>query len=69
MSNPQKKSFVDKKRALKSKTEAMVYLKELSEIERTTALFRSYPEYRSPESFKNIVKNLIDSGKYRFFMA
>jgi hypothetical protein len=69
MSNPQKKSFVDKRRALKSRNEAMAYLKELSEIERTTALFRSYPEYQSPESFKDIVKSLINSGKYRFFMA
>ena len=67
--NPQNKSFVDKKSALKNRAEAMVHLKELSEIERTTALFRSYPEYQSPESFKNIVKDLIDSGKYRFFMA
>ena len=69
LSNLKKKSLVDKKKALKNRAEAMAHLKELSEIERTTALFRSYPEYQSPESFKNIVKDLIDSGKYRFFMA
>jgi len=47
----------------------MAQLKELSEIERTTTLFRNYPKCRSPESFKNIVKDLVDSGKYRVFMA
>jgi RNA polymerase sigma factor (sigma-70 family) len=69
LSDPKKKSFVDKESALKNRAEAMAHLKELSEIERTTALFRSYPEYQSPESFKDIVKSLIDSGKYRFFTA
>lgn len=65
--NSQKKSVIDKKNALKNRAEAMAHLKELTEIERTTALFRNFPEYRSPESFKAIVKDLIDSGRYRFF--
>jgi hypothetical protein len=64
--NPQ--SVINKKGAMKIRSQSMAHLKELTEIERTTALFRSYPEYQSPESFKNIVKNLIDSGKYRIFM-
>jgi RNA polymerase sigma factor (sigma-70 family) len=67
--NPKKKSFVDKKNVLKIRAEAMAHLKELSEIERATALFRSYPEYQSPESFKDIVKSLINSGKYSFFIT
>ena len=32
----------------------MAHLKELSEIERSRALFRTYPECRSPEAFKDI---------------
>jgi len=51
----------------KMRAEAMAHLKELSDIQRITALFRSYPEYQSPDSFTNIVKELIDSGKYRLF--
>jgi RNA polymerase sigma factor (sigma-70 family) len=67
--DPQKSSLVDRHEAAKIRTQAMADLKELSEIERTTALFRNYPKYRSPESFKNIVKDLVNSGKYRVFMA
>ena len=66
---PQKSSFADREEAAKIRTQAVAHLKELSEIERTTTLFRNYPKYRSPESFKNIVKDLVDSGKYRVFMA
>lgn len=65
---PKKKYVVKKKGAVKSRAEAMAHLKELSEIERAAVLFRSYPEYQAPDSFKNIVKNLIDSEKYRIFM-
>ncbi|BBO91490.1 RNA polymerase sigma factor [Desulfosarcina ovata] len=52
----------------KGRAEAVAHLNELSEIERTTAMFRRYPEYRSPESFTYIVKDLIRSGKYTMFM-
>lgn len=65
----QKSSLADREETVKIRTQAMAQLKELSEIERTTILFRHYPKYRSPESFKNIVKDLVDSGKYRVFMA
>jgi RNA polymerase sigma factor (sigma-70 family) len=58
-----KKDGVEKGRA-----DAMALLKELSEIDRTAALFRHYPEYRMPESFQYIVKDLIQSGKYKVFM-
>ncbi len=47
--------------------EAMVQLKEMDDIERVALIFRSYQEYRSPDSFTHIVKTLIDSGKYRIF--
>jgi len=65
---PGKASFIKKEVAAKGRVEAVAQLKELSEIDRTVAMFRRYPEYQSPHSFKNIVKGLIDSGKYRFFM-
>ena len=65
----QKSSLADREEAAIIRTQAVAHLKELSEIERTTTLFRNYPKYRSPESFKNIVKDLVDSGKYRVFMA
>lgn len=67
--DPQKSSLVDRHEVAKIRAQAVADLKELSEIERTTALFRNYPKYRSPESFKNIVKDLVNSGKYRVFMA
>lgn len=65
---PGKVSFVKKEVAAKGRAEAVAHWKELSEIDRTVAMFRHYPEYQSPDSFKNIMKGLIDSGKYRFFM-
>lgn len=65
---PGKVSFVKKEVAAKDRAEAVAQWKELSEIDRTVAMFRRYPEYRSPDAFKNIMKDLIDSGKYSFFM-
>ena len=52
---------------VKGRAEAVAYLNELSEIERTAAMFRRYPEYQSPESFTYIVKDLIRSGRYTIF--
>lgn len=52
---------------VKGRAEAIAHLKELSEIDRTAAMFRRYPEYQTPESFKYIVKDLIQSGKYTMF--
>jgi RNA polymerase sigma factor (sigma-70 family) len=53
---------------VKGRAEAMAQLKELSEIDRIAAMFRRYPEYQTPESFKYIVKDLIRSGRYTLFM-
>ncbi len=52
---------------VKGRAEAVAHLKELTEVERTAAMFRRYPEYQSPESFTYIVKDLIRSGKYSVF--
>jgi hypothetical protein len=66
---PARKKFVSpQQRPLMSRSEAMAHLKELSEIERVTELFRNYPQYHAPDAFKDIVKNLIDSKQYRLFM-
>jgi RNA polymerase sigma factor (sigma-70 family) len=61
-------STVRTKRLEKSRTEAMMRLKELSEIERVTLMFRTYPEYTCPDAFATIIKDLIDSGNYRILM-
>ncbi len=42
-------------------------LTELDEIGRVVALFRSYPEYSTPDSITKIVKELIDTQKYKIF--
>lgn len=52
---------------VKNRAQAVAHLRELSELERTAAMFRRYPEYQTPESFKHIVKDLIQSGKYSIF--
>jgi hypothetical protein len=61
--NPEKKESYQR-----SRSEALMHLKELSEIERVSVLFRSYPENQCPESFKKMVKELIDSGRYGIFI-
>ena len=40
-------------------------LKELEEIQRSMVLFRSYPEYSAPDSVVNMVKEMIESKKYK----
>lgn len=65
---PRKKSIINKEAAAKNRTEVMARLEELSEIDRTVAMFRRYPEYQSPDAFKNIVRDLITSGKYEIFI-
>jgi len=46
------------------KTNVKDYLKEFDEIERSMALYRSCPEYSTPDSIVNIVKEMMDSQKY-----
>lgn len=67
--DPFKGLVTDGEAAARIRSRALAHLRELSEIERTMALFRHYPQYRAPESFQEIVRNLIDSGKYRYFTA
>ena len=60
-------SFVKKGNASKGRSEALAHLKELAAIDRTVAMYRQYPAHHSPDSFTYIMKNLIDSGKFRVF--
>jgi len=64
---PAMRPVVKRDRVVKGRAEAVAHLKELSEIDRTAAMFRRYPEYQLPESFTYIVKDLIRSGKYSLF--
>lgn len=59
--------FVKKENASKGRSEAVAHLGELAEIDRAVAMYRHYPEYHTPESFTFIIKDLINSGKYKFF--
>ena len=63
----ERKSFIKKEGLAQRRAEALAHLRELSEIDRTTAMFRQYPEYHAPESFTYIIKDLIASGKYKIF--
>jgi hypothetical protein len=58
-------TFVKKENASKGRSEAVAHLGELAEIDRTVAMYRHYPEYHTPESFTLIMKDLINSGKYK----
>jgi RNA polymerase sigma factor (sigma-70 family) len=62
-------SFVKKGNASKGRSEALAQLKELDAIDRTVAMYRQYPAHHSPDSFTYIMKNLIDSGKFRVFSS
>jgi len=44
---------------------AVDHFKELDELGRVTALFRNHPNYAAPEAFAGIVKQLVDSGKFK----
>lgn len=63
---PGKKLVLKKEIVKKNREEVVAGLKELSEIDRTVAMYRHYPEYQSPDAFKNIVKELIDTRQFNF---
>ena len=39
-------------------------LSELKEAQRVTELYRSYPEFAAPDAIVDILKNLVDSGRF-----
>ena len=61
--------FVGKPCGPNKNEDALKRLDELEEIARVVALFRSYPDYATPEAFAGIVKDLIDSGQYKILSA
>lgn len=63
--DPNKFQFVGERCHAKINTTVMGSLKELDEIKRAMVLFRSYPEYSAPESVVDMVKEMIDSKKYK----
>jgi len=63
--DPNNLQFVGERCHAKINSTVKDHLNELEEIERTMALFRSYPEYSAPESVVNIVKEMIDTKKYK----
>jgi len=63
-----KNSIVKKAGVEKSREKLELHLKELSEIDRTVAMYRNYPEYQSPDSFPTIVRDLIKSKQYSLFI-
>ncbi|CAM3714492.1 RNA polymerase sigma factor [Parendozoicomonas haliclonae] len=64
---PKKDTILLKDVAGEGREKLLAHLDELTEIERTIAMLRQYPEYKSPESFSNIISDLIHSGKYNIF--
>jgi hypothetical protein len=50
--------------SLKDKPDIQDRLQALDEMERVAALFKTYPEMDPPASFVELVKELLDSGKY-----
>lgn len=60
-------TFVIREIATHGRATLLAKLDELSEIDRTIAMFRRYPEYQTPDSFLTIVSTLISSGAYSVF--
>ena len=43
------------------------YFEELNEMQRVSALFKATPRYAAPFDFKDTVREMIDSGRYKVF--
>jgi len=63
--DPNNLQFVSERCHAKINSNVMDCLNELDEIERAMVLFRSYPEYSAPDAVVDIVKEMIDSKKYK----
>ena len=67
--NPQDPMFLNHPCKSEQKERPEDSVKELDELARVTALFRSHPEYSAPDAFVDIVKELVDSGKFQLLKA
>ena len=65
--DPKDLSFVGRAAAAGSKTDLRHLLKSMDELGRVAALFRTVPEYKAPESFAGLVKQVLESERYRGF--
>jgi len=65
--DPRNPRFVSHPSHGSQKTASKRKFQELDELERVTALFRSHPEYAAPDTFVDIVKQLVESRKFDLF--
>ncbi len=63
--NPENPLFADHPCHAKKNGQVMNRLQELDEMVRVTALFRSHPDYAAPQAFVEIIKKLMDSGRFQ----
>lgn len=63
--NPQKLLFVNHKREHQTEDFDESYLRELDELHRVAALFRSHPDYAAPETLIGNIKEMLDSDRFK----
>lgn len=63
--DPGRPLFVTHPVSKTQKTLDKINFQELDELGRITALFRNHPDYAAPEAFVGIIKELIDSRKFK----
>jgi RNA polymerase sigma factor (sigma-70 family) len=63
--DPDHLRYADSRSSADGGDEIRVRLRELDELGRVAALFRTYPARGASESFVGLVKELLDSGRYR----
>ncbi len=64
--DPENLLFADHPCHAKKNGQVINRLQELDEMVRVTALFRSHPDYAGPRAFVDIVKTMMDSGRFEF---
>ena len=64
MINPDRPLFITHPSHNSQEIKNKQYFKELDELGKVTAIFRSHPDYAAPEAFVGIVKKLVDSGRF-----
>ena len=67
--NPKKLIFMAHPCQSPQAEEPESHAEELDELARITAVFRSHPKYAAPEAFVDIVKELMDSGRFQLLTA
>ena len=67
--DPENLLFADHPCHAKKNGQAMKQLQELDDLVRVTELFRSHPDYAAPQAFVEIVKKLMDSGRFQVLEA